>query len=127
MGTKGTPAGPRSARQSHAQSNPQAERASPMDHSDSNCTSPNLRDWRHQQPRESPRNKNLIITSTQKRKKTQDYDTEEEIEEKVLENLNTLVELQELRKRTNSVEAIKAQNRKKLTCRRTMDNLRDLC
>ena len=83
-----------------------------MDHTDSNCTSPNLRDWRNQQPRESPKNKALIITSTVKRKKTQDYDTEEELEDKVMENLNTLLELKELRKRTNSTEAVKAQIRK---------------
>merc|ERR1712106_43533 len=117
----------RSARQGQAQSNSRAEKASPMDQSDSNSTSPNLRDWRRQQPRESPRNKHLIISSTLKRKKTQDFDTEEEIEEKVLENLTTLVELQELRKRTTSAEAIKAQERKELTCLRTMENLRELC
>ena len=98
-----------------------------MDPTDSNCTSPSLREWRKQQPRESPPNKALTVTTTVKRKKTQDYDTEEEIEDKVMENLNTLLELKELRKRTNSTEAVKAQIRKELTCRRTLDNLRDLC
>ena len=44
-----------------------------------------------------------------------------------MENLNTLLELKELRKRTNSSEAVKAQIRKELTCRRTLDNLRDTC
>ena len=44
-----------------------------------------------------------------------------------MENLNTLLELKELRKMTNSTEAVKAQIRKELTCRRTLDNLRDLC
>ena len=44
----------------------------------------------------------MIIKTTAKRKQTQDFDKESELEDQVMENLNTLLELKELRKRANS-------------------------
>ena len=82
---------------------------------------------RKNQIKDSPPDKRLIITNTSKRKAMQDYDHESALEEQVAENISNLIELKELRHKSNSEEYEKTRTRREMICRRTLKNLKESC